>query len=394
MTTGTAQRNDLALNGGMPVAETTVPMISVSLSDAEIESAVEVMRSGMLAAGKRARAFEERFAERSDAKHALSCANGTCALQIAYDVLLEPGDEVLVPAWTYISTVSMVVARGAVPIWVDADPVTYNIDVEDASRKVTGKTKAIACTHMYGNPVDIDGVERLAASRGLSVIYDAAQAHLATYRGKGIGAFGNACTYSFYPTKNMTTGEGGMVTTNDEPLREAFALTRSHGEVEKYTHDRIGFNYRMTDVEAAIGLGQLERLPEATRARRANAKRLDEALAGIEGLVAPTQTDGGESAYHLYPVRIEMEAFEVEDESTFRDEFCKTLHAEGVGTAVHYPRSLTRQPVFERMGADHQPVADRLAKTLFCVPVHQGLTDGQLACVIEALGKVARAYRS
>lgn len=389
----TATATDLAINGGSPVTETNVPMISVSLTESDIEAAVAVLRSGMLAAGKNAKAFEERFAELSDAKHALSCANGTCALQIAYDVLIQPGDEVLVPAWTYIATASMLVARGAKLVWVDADPDTYNIDVSDAAKKVTPNTKAIACTHLYGNPVDIDAVERLSASHGLNIIYDAAQAHLATYRGKGIGAFGHASTYSFYPTKNMTTGEGGMVTTNHDDLREKFALTRSHGEIAKYTHDRIGFNYRMTDVEAAIGLSQLERLPDATDKRRANAKKLDKAIAGIEGLTPPKQTEGAESAYHLYAVRIDMDAFNVDDESTFRDEFCQAVNAEGVGTAVHYPRSLTRQPVFEKMNAPHQPVADRLAKTLFCIPVHQNLTGEQVAQVVEALDKVAAAYR-
>ncbi len=384
----------LAVRGGTPVNASPVPMISVKLEESDIEAAVEVLRSGMLAQGKKCAAFEERFAKMTEARHAMSCANGTCALQLAYGALINPGDDVLVPGWTYIATVSMVVAAGANPNFCEADPKTFNIDVEDAARRITPRTTAIACTHLYGNPVDIDGVEKLAADHGLSVIYDAAQAHLATYRGRGLGAFGDAVTYSFYPTKNMTTGEGGMVTTNDDDLARDIRLLRSHGEISKYVHGRIGFNYRMTDLEGAIGSSQLERLAAVTARRRANARALDQAIAGIEGLHAPVTTSGGNHAYHLYAVRIEPEAFAGAGPGAgLRDAFCEALKGEGVMTAVHYPRPLTRQPVFERPGIEHLPVCDRLSETLFCVPIHHDLTERQVAGVGEALAKVADAFR-
>ncbi len=386
----------LALHGGTPVhAGDPIPMVSVRLDPEDIDAAVEVLRSGRLIQGAWSARFEERFAELSEARHAVTCANGTCALQLAYGPLLGPGDDVLVPAWTYIATVSMVVAAGARPVWVDADPETYAIDVADAARKVTPRTRAIACTHLYGNPVDVDAVEKLAAERGLKVVYDAAQAHHARYRGRGIGAFGDAVTYSFYPTKNMTTGEGGMVTTNDEDLAATLRALRSHGETEKYLHTTIGFNYRMTDVEAAIGASQLDRLPERTERRRANAARLDAALAKVPGLHAPRATEGAEPAYHLYAVRVEPEAFvDPGDGRPIRDRLCAALAAEGVSYALHYPRPLTRQPVFDGPDVDHPPVADRLARTLFCVPIHHDLTDEQVDRVGEALAKVAAAYRA
>lgn len=386
----------LGVNGGTPVnAGDRIQLISVKLAEEDIEAALGVMRSGMLAQGAKVAEFEKRYAEMTQAKTGVACANGTCALQLAYEPLIEPGDEVLVPAWTYIATVSMVVARGGKPIWVDADPVTYCIDIADAARKVTPRTTAIACTHLYGNPVDIDGVERLAVEHGLSVIYDAAQAHLATYKGRGLGAFGDAVTYSFYPTKNMTTGEGGMVTTNDDELDRTLRSLRSHGETEKYVHGAIGYNYRMTDVEGAIGSAQLERLEALTRRRRENAARLDAMIAEIPGLHAPTPTEGAEHAYHLYPVRVEPEAFVApEDGTPVRDLLCAALLGEGVAYAIHYPRSLTRQPVFDGAGVKHQPVADRLSKTLFCIPVHQNLTDRQVGQIGEALAKVAGAYRA
>lgn len=388
--------SNLAALGGPKTAEPNVGMIAVKLTEADIEAAVAVMRSGMLAAGKNALAFEERFAAMTDAKHALSCANGTCALQLAYGALIEPGDEVLVPGWTYIATASMLVAAGAKLVWVDVDPRTYCIDVDDARRKVTDKTVAIACTHLYGNPVNIDGVERLGAEHDLSIIYDAAQSHMATYRGRGLGAFGDAVTYSFYPTKNMTTGEGGMVTTNDDELAAKMRMLRSHGETQKYIHGTIGFNYRLSDMEAAIGLSQLDRIEAITQRRRENAAVLTDALASIEGLHAPLATDGAEHAFHLYPVRVEPDRF-IEpkdagvDAANVRDMLCKALNAEGIGTAIHYPRPLTRQPVFDVPGVRHQTVCDRLADTLFCIPVHNFLTEQQVAQVCDAMKKVAGA---
>ncbi|MFG0291991.1 MAG: DegT/DnrJ/EryC1/StrS family aminotransferase [Phycisphaerales bacterium JB050] len=386
------QAANLAINGGKKIAETNVGMIAVKLSEEEINAAVEVMRSGMLAMGKHVAEFEAKFAEMTGAKHALACANGTCALQLAYGATIEPGDEVLCPAWTYIATASMLVAAGAKVVWVDADPNTYTINIDDLRKKVTENTVAIACTHLYGNPVNIAEIESIAAENGLSVIYDAAQSHMATYNGKGLGAYGDCVTYSFYPTKNMTTGEGGMVTTNDDEIANKIKMLRSHGETAKYEHSYIGFNYRMTDVEGAVGCKQLDSIQQVTDRRRANAAALTDALATIDGLHAPTETDNATHAFHLYPIRIDPDAFMTpEGGENIRDLFCKALNAEGIGTAIHYPRSLTRQPVFDLPGVEHQPVADSLSQRLFCVPVHQHLTEQQVAQVGQALKKVADA---
>ncbi len=397
----------LAVMGGTPVSNQPVPIVSVTISEDDIQAVVGVMRSGMMAQGKNCLALEQAFIRASEAKHAFTCANGTCALQLAYEPLIEPGDDVLVPGWTYIATVSMVVARGGNPVFCDADPHTYCVDVADMEKRITPKTTAIAVTHLYGNPVNIDAVEALAAKKGLSVIYDAAQSHLATYKGRGIGAFGDAVTYSFYATKNMTTGEGGLVTTNDDELAAKIKLLRSHGEIAKYVHGHIGYNYRMTDLEGAIGVSQFARLPGYTQSRRDNAAALDKMIAGIPGLHAPTITDGAESAYHLYAVRIDPAAFIAPERAGFeaspatagekpsiRDVFVKALNAEGVQTAIHYPRPLTRQPVFEKPGIEHLPVCDRLAKTLFCIPIHHNLTDRQLQMMGEALAKVAEGLKA
>ncbi len=379
----------LARDGARPLSPNPIPMVSIEITDADVDAVVAALRSGMLAQGKNVAAFENRFADLSGARRAVACANGTCALQLAYEPLFHPGDDVLCPGWTYIATASMIAARGATPIFCDADPETYNIDIAHAESRLTPETTAIAVTHLYGNPADIDAVRTFADRHGLRVIYDAAQAHLAQWRGKGIGAFGDAVTYSFYPTKNMTTGEGGMVTVNDDDLDRNIRLLRSHGETVKYTHEVVGYNYRMTDVEAALGLSQLDRIADVTAKRRANAAALDALVGAIDGLTPPKVTPGATHAYHLYAVRLEEGAFRVS-----RDEFADALRAEGVQCAVHYPKPTHRQPLFAHLPPADLPVADRLARSLLCVPVHPGLTGAQIETIGAALAKVAAAFRA
>lgn len=392
-----ASTSSLALHGGTPVrpAGRKIPLIAAKLDRSDIDAAIAVLESGMLRAGPRAAEFEKQFAAKTDAKHALTCANGTCALQLAYLAALglpaqgaRDGQEVIVPSWTYIATASMLVACGLTPVFCECDPETYTIDPDDAARRVTKKTVAIAATHLYGNPVDIDGVQRLAGSLGLKVIYDAAQSHFATWKGRGLGAFGGAVTYSFYATKNLATGEGGMVTTNDDRVARSIGLLRSHGETEKYLHESVGFNHRMTDIEAAIGLSQLQRADDFTAARRDNARKLDALVGAIDGLTPPRTTPGGEHAFHLYQIRMDERTF-----SCTRDEFIKALEAEGVNCGVHYPKPLHFQPAFRQYASEKLPVSERLARELFCVAVHPTLSDNDIADLGEALRKVADAYR-
>jgi perosamine synthetase len=379
----------LALRGGTPVFAQPVPFMSTALSEADIEAATAVLRSGMLRQAAKCAELEDRFGKLSEARFSMTCANGTCALQLAYEPLLRPGDEVLVPAWSYIATVAMVVARGCRPIFVDADPETYQIDVADAARKITRRTTGIAATHLYGCPVDIDGVQKLAQAHGLKVIYDAAQAHLSTYKGHGIGAFGDAVTYSFYATKNLATGEGGLITCNDESLARKIKLLRSHGETDKYLHESVGYNYRMNDIAGAIGCSRLDRLLDQTIRRREVAAIFDAAIAEIDGLAAPKTTPGAEAVYHLYVARMDLSRF-----TCTRDEFCAALKAEGIPTAIHYPRSLTRQPAFSAYVTDHPPIADGLSQQVFALPIHHDLSDETARRIGHALRKVAAAYRA
>ena len=378
----------LAIHGGSPAASPPVPFMSLGLMPADIAAVNEVLASGMLRAAGRCAALEDRFAALSDAKHALTCANGTCALQLAYEVLVQPGDEVIVPAWTYIATAAMIVARGATPVFCDVHPDTFQIDVADAAKKITPKTRAIACTHLYGCPVDIAGVQALAKAHNLKVVYDAAQSHLARYQGKGIGAFGDAVTYSFYATKNLGTGEGGLISCNDDSLARDLGLLRSHGETEKYLHERVGYNYRMNDLTGAIGLSKLDRLPAETAARQQAAERYTRRIDAIAGLEAPRVTPGAEAVWHLYTVKLDPAQFTCD-----RDTFCKALSAEGVPTAVHYPRGVTRQPAFKAFVTEHPPVSDGLSARVFSLPMHHDMDEARIQRVAEALEKVARHYR-
>ena len=385
-----ATTTDLAINGASPVFETPVPFMAVGLTEKDISAANEVLESGMLRAAGRCAALEARFAAESGASHGLTCANGTCALQLAYGALLEPGDEVIVPAWTYIATASMLVARGAEVVFCDSLEDSYQIDPADVEAKITPRTKAIAATHLYGIPADIDAIQALAQRHGLRVIYDCAQAHLARYKERGIGAFGDACTYSFYATKNLGTGEGGIVTVNDEDLARTIGLLRSHGESDKYLHETIGFNYRMNDITGAIGLSKLDELPAQTDRRRAVAEIYHERIDAIEGVERPVPTAGTEPAWHLYTCRIDPALL-----SCSRDAFMEALKAEGVPCAVHYPKPLTEQPAFADIAArtPRLPVASRLGSVVFSIPIHQNLTDEQAHGVCDAVAKVAAAHR-
>ncbi len=391
MSTATAaapSASKLAIDGGTPVSAQAVPFMSTALTDADKKAVMAVLDSGMLRAASKCAEFEQRWAKMTDAKHALTCANGTVALQLAYEPLFACGDEVLVPAWSYIATVSMVVARGGVPVFVDAIPGTYQIDMADAAKKVTSKTRAIAATHLYGCSVDIDAVQALAAKHGLKVIYDAAQAHLATYKGKGIGAFGDVVTYSMYATKNLATGEGGIVTCNDDALARTLGLLRSHGETDKYLHEMVGYNYRMNDMAGAIGLSRLDRLAAQTEQRRVNAARYDAIIAKIPGLAAPKTTPDTVPVYHLYVAQFDPAQFR-----GTRDAFCNALKAEGVPTAIHYPRSLPEQPALSKWDRKDTPVAAALKNRVFALPMHHDLTDAHFRIIEEAMNKVAAAMR-
>ena len=360
-----------------------IGIADTSLSDNEIDAAVRVLRSGALRQGKESDAFEREFADKVGAAHAVTCANGSAALHLAYLAALECGDEVLVPGFTFIATGSMAAVMGVRPVFCDVDPETFLLDLEDAKRKLTPKTRAIAPVHLFGNPLDIEAVQRFAAEHDLKIVWDAAQSHGAEFKGKDIGAFGDFVCYSFYPSKNMFVGEGGMVCTDNAEYDNAMRYLRTHGQTGKYYHTSLGFNYRLTDVEAAIGREQLKRLDAMLARRRDNAERLRQGLAAIDGVSVQRITEGGTHAWHQFCVLVDPERFGCD-----RDELGNRLKDAGVMSGVHYPRGLHQQPIFEELyGKSSLPVTEMLAERILALPVHHGLQEADIDAVVDAIGK-------
>lgn len=330
--------------------------------------------------------LEEGMARRAGRRFGVACCNGTAALDLAVAALrLSPGDEVILPAFTIVSCVQQVVRSGLVPVFVDADPVTWNADPAAVAAAVGPRTRAILAVHVYGLPVDMDPILRLARERGLAVIEDAAQAIGLRYRGRPCGGLGDVSVMSFYPNKHVTTGEGGMVLTDDEALAARLRSLRNlcFEAPRRFVHRELGFNYRMTNLQAAVGVAQLERLDAFLERKRALGRRYREALRGLAGVaLAPERTDYAENGHWVLGVVLD-------DDVPFDAlEAMKRLGALGIGTRpFFYP--LHRQPFFEGRFADLSlPVSERLGERGLYLPSGLALTDAQLDRSAAALRRV------
>jgi perosamine synthetase len=360
-----------------------VPIASVELDEQEIAAAIAVLRSGRLVAGEAVQEFETRFAKLVGADYAVAVSSGTAALHIAFLAVIKPGDEVLVPGFTHISTASMVHFAAGRPVLCDVDRSSFTLSVADAARRLTARTAAIAPVHLFGNSCDIDGINQLAQHHNLKIVWDAAQAHCTRYRNKDVGSFADIVTYSFYPTKSMTTAEGGMIVTSDRAIYQRCKLLRSHGEHPKYYHESFGLNYRMMELSGALGLAQLEKLPALTAKRRSYASYLSEHLCHVDGITVPYVANEIEHSFHQYSILLAVERFRCS-----RDGFVQALKAEGVEAAVHYPRALNQQPVFAREN-QRLPNCEWLAERIVSLPIHPSLTDADLEQIIRAVTIVA-----
>jgi perosamine synthetase len=356
-------------------------MADTNLTESEINAAIKVLRSGQLRQGPESDMFEKEFAKKVGAKHAATSANGSTSLHLAYMTFLKPGDEVLVPSFTFIATASMVAMAGGRPVFCDVDPETFLIDLKDAGRKVTDKTRAISPVHLFGNPCDADEVGAFAQKHNLTVVWDAAQAHGATFKGMDVGSFGDFVSYSFYPTKNLFVGEGGMTCCGDPERDNMMRHLRSHGQTGKYIHTMLGHNFRMTDVEAAVGREQLNRLDSMLLARRRNAGILNSAFSGIPGVTPQKTTPGGVNAWHQYCALIDGAKLGID-----RGTLMARLKDKGIVTGVHYPRGLHQQPVFERMyGKMSLPVTESLTERIMALPVHHGMSVEDAERIVSAV---------
>ena len=352
-------------------------MIAISkplLGPDEEEAVVNVLRSGNLIQGKKVEEFEKNFADYIGVKYAIAINSGTSALHTA---LLANGvglnDEVITTAFTFIASVNSIVYCQAKPVFVDIEESAFNIDASLIESKITKKTKAIMPVHLYGNPCNMDAIKEIADKYNLSIIEDACQAHGASYNGKKVGSFGTGC-FSFYPSKNITTGEGGIITTDDGNVAEKCRLLRNHGSKVRYYHELIGYNYRMTDIAAAIGIVQLRKLDSFNKKRIENANYLTKNLSHIPWIITPKIKNGCVHVFHQYTIRIVGKK---------RDDVAKFLWQKGIQTSVYYPVPATLQKIYENINVK-MPVSEKLAAEVLSIPVHPALSKEELNQIIAA----------
>jgi len=365
-----------------------IPIAKPVIGKEEIRAVEEVLRSGMLVQGKKVEEFERAFSDYINVTHAIAVANGTIALDAALKTLrIKQGEEVIVPSFTFISTANSILFQSAKPVFADVDERTFNISPNDVLEKITDRTKAIIGVHLFGHPFDVKAIQEICEDHNLILIEDCAQAHGAEYEGIKVGSFGIAGCFSFYATKNMTTGEGGMITTNNNEIANVCRQLRNHGESQKYFHTMLGYNYRMTDIQAAIGLAQLNKLDDFNEKRIKHAEYLNKHIKA-SGLKLPHRKNGIKHVYHQYAITIEEE----EGVTISRTEFMKYLKNNGIGSAIHYPLPIHKQPLYQRLGYTDEtvqcPVATALSQKILSLPVHPALTEKDLVFIAETINNL------
>jgi perosamine synthetase len=361
-----------------------IPIARPDVGAEEAAAVAEVLASGMIAAGPKTKQLEEEWASFCGVKHALAMSNGTTALMSIFAGLgLKRGDEVITVAHTFAATANAILFTGATPVFIDIEPDTYVMDARLIEAAITDRTKAIMPVHLFGLIADMDPILDIAARHGLTVVEDACQAHGATYKGRRAGSFATSA-FSLYATKNMTTGEGGFITTDDDNLADWLRVYRHQGMRARYQHEMVGFNFRLTDIQAAIGLVQLDKLERNTARRGALAARYDQAFADL-GVRHQSTPEGRTHVYHQY----------VLDVGPDRDAILAALRQRGIGAEVYYPIPVHRQPQIQALGiAAHLPVTDAACANTLALPIYPGLSDMDqefvIAAVLTTLGDRAR----
>lgn len=363
----------------MTTAQRPYIAIAKPLIGAEEKAAVmEVLDSGQLAQGPRTEAFERSFADYVGAKHAIAVNSGTAALIVALQANgVGPGDEVITTPFSFIATATSIVACGAKPVFVDIDPFDLNLDPNQIESAITDRTKAVMPVHLYGHPARVDELKAICEEFEVALVEDAAQAHGAEHAGQRVGTFGTGC-FSFYPTKNMTTGEGGMITTNDDDVARRCSIIRNHGQAERYLHQFFGLNWRMQDLNAAIGLVQMDRIEGWNEARIRNAIGLSRLIDAVE---TPRVREGDRHVFHQYTVRVPGD----------RDGLRDRLHAAGVGSAIHYPIPIHQQPIMKELGYGEGsfPIAEAAAQHVLSLPVHPSLGADDVEYIAACVNRLA-----
>ncbi|MGC8778880.1 MAG: DegT/DnrJ/EryC1/StrS family aminotransferase [Candidatus Caldatribacteriaceae bacterium] len=355
-----------------------IPLSKPCLGEEEKQAVLEVLDSGFLARGRQVELFEEEFARYIGVREAIATSSGTSALFVALKALgVREGDRVVTTPFTFVATASTIVQCGGTPIFCDVDEETFNLDPSclEAILKREKSVKGVVLVHLYGLPCDMDAILTLKRQYGFFLLEDCAQAHGASYQGKKVGSFGEVAAFSFYPTKNMTTGEGGMVVTDNSGLAEECRMLTNHGSKKRYYHEVLGYNFRMTDIAAAIGRVQLRKLEEANKKRRWNAAFYDREFAALfPQVITPRVPEGRVSVFHQYTLKVRER----------RDELLSFLRNAGVGCEVYYPVPLHRQPFLMEMLPDCEfPVAEYLKDRVLSIPVHPQLSEDDLRMVVS-----------
>ena len=364
-----------------------IPISTVQFGADEEKLVLQVLRSGAIAQGPMVARFESEFASRFGVKHAIAVNNGTTALVAALQVLdLEPGDEVITTPYTFVATLNAILEAGATAVFADIRDDDFNIDPEAVAEKISDRTRVLMPVHLYGQMADMDPLIALSESHALRVIEDAAQSHGAEYHGRPVGNI-DLATYSFYATKNITTGEGGMITTNDDTTADRLRILRNQGMRERYVYEMAGHNYRLTDLQAAVAIPQLARYDSTLAARRRNADLLIEGIRDVPGVIVPRQLDGRGHVWHQFTVRI------TEASAVPRNEFVSRLAELGIGAGVYYPRLLLDYDAYRehpRVKQASTPVARRIAAEVLSLPVHPHLSESDVSVIIDAVSSIAQ----
>lgn len=360
----------------------SIPIADPEVGNAELKGVIDVLESGQLAAGDAVTEFEDRFADYCGTEYAVATTNGTTALHTALTAVgVGAGDTVVTTPFSFVATANTIRFAGAEPVFADIDPETFNLDpdaVEAIIRERDGDVDAIMPVHLYGLPAEMDRLREIAAEYDVPLVEDAAQAHGAEYHGETAGSMGDAACFSFYPTKNMMAGEGGMITTNDEDVADAARRFINHGRSKAgYEHVDVGHNFRMTNLCAAIGVAQMDRIRGFNEARRENAAYLTEHLADTPA-VTPTEPEGLRHVYHQYTIRVGN-----------RDELIEQLDDHGVGAGIYYPNPIHKLEAYDDYtGPTDLDVAETVAQQALSLPVHPNLTQEDLDTIVDVMHEV------
>lgn len=393
--------NKLAIHGGKPVRDTLLPYGRQAIDEEDIAAVVAVLRSDWITTGPKIEEFENAVAARVDARYAVAFSSGTAALHgAAFAAGLQPGDEAITTPLTFAATANCVLYQGATPVFADVCPDTLTIDPHEIEKRITPRTKAILPVDYAGHPADLDAIRAIADRHHLIVIEDAAHALGATYRQRKIGALNEMTMLSFHPVKHITTGEGGIITTNDETLAQRLRLFRNHGINSDartrqaqggwyYEMIALGYNYRLTDLGCALGLSQLRKLDANLKRRRAIAAQYTQAFSKLPGIIPPAVREDCEPAWHLYPIQVQSEKLKVKRVDVFR-----ALRAENIGVNVHYIPVHLHPYYRERFGyrGGEYPVAEAAYESLISLPMFHAMTDKDVNDVIAAVTKVVEAF--